>query len=116
MVSIPGAMTPTEILEAYQAGADFVKIFPAGNMGSGYFKSILAPLGGIPLLAVGGIDESNMLDFMNYGAVGVGVGNSLVKLPWIHERQYSKIKEQASVLVKQMKLWEGGDICEESRI
>ena len=105
MVSIPGAMTPTEVLDAYRSGADFVKIFPAGNVGSGYFKSILAPLEGIPLLAVGGVDESNMLEFMNCGAVGVGIGKSLVNLRWIREGQYAKIREQAACLVERMRAW-----------
>ena len=56
-ISIPGAMTPSEIVYAYQLGADFVKVFPAGTLGEEYIKAIRAPISHIPLLAVGGIDD-----------------------------------------------------------
>ena len=67
MVSMPGAMTPTEIRQAYAAGADFVKVFPAGTLGSAYIKAIRGPLNNIPLLAVGGVSEKNAGEFMKAG-------------------------------------------------
>ena len=112
MVSIPGAMTPTEALAASRAGADFVKIFPAEVMGIHYFKSILAPLGNISLLAVGGVDENNMLEYLRNGAVGVGIGKNLVNPQWIQEERYARIRERASELVNKRKLWEGDGIRE----
>ncbi len=74
LVSIPGAATPTEIMSCMRAGADFVKIFPAANLGVGYIKAIRSPLSQVELVAVGGINESNVEDFLKIGVVGVGVG------------------------------------------
>ena len=59
-VSIPGALTPTEVATAYAYGADFVKLFPAGELGLSYIKAIRAPLAHIPMLAVGGVNENNL--------------------------------------------------------
>ena len=78
LVSIPGAMTPTEILRARLAGADIIKLFPAASLGCAYLKAILTPLSGIPILAVGGINRGNIMDFIRSGAVGAGIGGSLV--------------------------------------
>ena len=88
---MPGAMTPTEIRQAYAAGADFVKVFPAGTLGSGYIKAIRGPLNNIPLLAVGGVSEKNAGEFMKAGCVGVGVGGNLVNKDWITQGQWDKI-------------------------
>jgi len=77
LVSIPGALTPTEIADAKKAGADFVKLFPASVLGSEYIKAIKAPLSHVKLLAVGGIDETNMTDYLNAGACGIGVGSNI---------------------------------------
>jgi 2-keto-3-deoxy-6-phosphogluconate aldolase len=64
MVSIPGALTPSEAVSATGWGADFVKLFPATNLGPSYIKAISAPLSNIKFLAVGGIDENNMNDYL----------------------------------------------------
>jgi hypothetical protein len=74
----PGAFTPTEILAAYEAGADGVKVFPASALGPSYIKAVRAPLSHIPLLAVGGINEKNAAEFLRAGCVGLGVGGTLV--------------------------------------
>lgn len=79
LVSMPGAMTPTEISEAYRLGADFVKVFPADSLGLSYVKAIRAPLSHIPMLAVGGVDEKNITDFLKAGLCGVGIGGGIVK-------------------------------------
>lgn len=77
MVSIPGALTPTEIVDAHKAGADFVKLFPITNLGSSYVKAVKAPLSHIKLLAVGGIDEKNMEEYLRAGICGFGVGSNI---------------------------------------
>ena len=64
LVSIPGALTPTEIVNAYSLGADFVKVFPVGRSGSEYIRAIKAPLSNIPLLAVGGVDLNNLSEYL----------------------------------------------------
>ena len=91
MVSIPGAMTPTEIISAYNDGADFVKIFPAGNLGVNYIKAISSPINYIPLIAVGGINDKNCSEFFNNGVVGIGVGGDLVNLKLIQENMFDEI-------------------------
>ncbi|EKN66027.1 bifunctional 4-hydroxy-2-oxoglutarate aldolase/2-dehydro-3-deoxy-phosphogluconate aldolase [Schinkia azotoformans] len=72
-----GAMTPTEILTAYEAGADLVKVFPADNLGPSYLKNVKGPLGHIPLMPTGGINLNNIGDYVKSGAVCVGVGGAL---------------------------------------
>ena len=91
MVSMPGALTPTEIVTAHRYGADFVKLFPAGTQGTAYFKAVTAPLNHIRLLAVGGVNEKNIADFMAAGAVGAGVGGNLVNKTWIANGKFDKI-------------------------
>lgn len=87
----PGALTPTEILTAYEAGADAVKVFPASSLGPGYIKAIRAPLSHIPLMAVGGVNEKNAAEFMKAGCVGLGVGGNLVNKEWIKNGEWEKI-------------------------
>ena len=96
----PGAMTPTEIVNAYRAGADAVKVFPAGNLGPGYIKAIRAPLSSIPLMAVGGVNEKNTSDFLRAGCVGVGVGGNLVNKTWIEAGEWGKIAALARDYIK----------------
>lgn len=76
-LSIPGAFTPTEILTAFEHGADIVKVFPA-SLGSDYIKDILGPLSQIPLLPTGGVNLENIQSFIRAGAIGCGIGGSLV--------------------------------------
>lgn len=95
LISIPGAMTPSEIFTAYECGADFVKVFPAGDLGTGYVKAVKGPFPHIPLLAVGGINEANMADFLKVGVAGFGVGGNLVNKTWIKEGAFDKITEMA---------------------
>ncbi|MBQ8076545.1 MAG: bifunctional 4-hydroxy-2-oxoglutarate aldolase/2-dehydro-3-deoxy-phosphogluconate aldolase [Oscillospiraceae bacterium] len=87
----PGAMTPSEILTAFEAGADAVKVFPASVLGPGYIKAVRAPLSHIPLMAVGGVNEKNAADFMKAGCVGLGVGGNLVNKEWIQNGEWDKI-------------------------
>ena len=90
-VSIPGAMTPSEVAEAYELGADIVKMFPAGVLGCGYIKAVKAPLKHIPVTAVGGVNPANCADFVRAGAVGVGVGGNLVSPQLVKEGRFDEI-------------------------
>lgn len=103
MVSIPGAMTPTEIMTAHRAGADFVKLFPAGELGIAYVKAVRAPISHVKLLAVGGIQEKNIPDFLRVGISGFGVGGNLVNKAWIDAGEYSKLTEAASDIITAVK-------------
>ncbi|MGD6819179.1 bifunctional 4-hydroxy-2-oxoglutarate aldolase/2-dehydro-3-deoxy-phosphogluconate aldolase [Metabacillus sp. 113a] len=78
VISVPGAMTPTEILAAYEAGADLVKVFPANVLGPDYLKAVAGPLPHIPLMPTGGIGLDNAEAFMRAGAAAVGAGSTLV--------------------------------------
>lgn len=96
----PGALTPTEAVEAWNAGASAVKIFPAGSLGPGYVKAIMAPLSHIPFLAVGGISPDNVADFIKAGCVGAGVGGNLTNKEWIKAGEWDKITATAALLIK----------------
>lgn len=78
VLCMPGAMTPSEILTAYEFGADIVKVFPANVLGPAYIKAISGPFPHIPLLATGGINLENVEDYIKAGVVAVGLGNSLL--------------------------------------
>jgi len=100
LVSIPGALTPTEIVTAYTAGADFVKLFPISNLGVSYFKAVSAPLSAVKFLAVGGIDENNMKDYLKAGISGFGVGSNIVDKKLIENGEFKKITELAKRYVE----------------
>lgn len=99
LVSLPGAMTPTEIMTAHNAGADFVKLFPIAELGSKYVKAVRAPISHVKMMAVGGINENNLLEYMNVGCVGAGIGGNLVNKKWIDSGEYEKITEVAKTMV-----------------
>jgi len=92
---MPGALTPSEIQEAHIFGADFVKVFPINSLGAGYLKAIKAPLSHIKLLAVGGINEKNMNDYLRAGACGFGVGANLVNNSLIKANDFESITNLA---------------------
>lgn len=100
LFSLPGALTPTEIVSARRAGADMVKLFPVGNFGPGYVKDLRGPLSDIPLIAVGGINQENIVQFLAAGAVGVGVGGSLVSLKNVNEGNFAAIEQRAKDLLR----------------
>jgi len=99
LVSVPGAATASEIAEAYRCGADIVKLFPAGDLGIGYLKSVLAPLNHIPVMAVGGVDERNLQDWLQAGASAIGVGARLVQEEWVREGRYDALSALAAQYV-----------------
>lgn len=94
-ISIPGAMTPSEAVFAHSCGADIVKLFPAGILGASYIKAVKAPLKHIPVVAVGGINAENCRQFIEAGAVGVGVGGNLVDLKLVEEGRLDEITQIA---------------------
>jgi 2-dehydro-3-deoxyphosphogluconate aldolase/(4S)-4-hydroxy-2-oxoglutarate aldolase len=99
MVSMPGAMTPTEILTAWRAGADFVKVFPTSTLGAAYIKGVRGPLNHIRLLAVGGVNDKNIAEFLAAGCVGAGIGGNLVNKTWIANGEWDKITALAKEYV-----------------
>ena len=99
MVSIPGALTPTEAQTAHLAGADFVKLFPLDAMGAEYLKAISAPLSHIKFLAVGGINLDNMAKYQKAGAKGFGIGSNIVNKQWLREGKLGEITALAKAYV-----------------
>lgn len=106
LVSMPGALTPTEIMNAHRWGADFVKLFPIGTLGTAYIKAVKAPLNHIKLLAVGGVNENNITEFLDAGCCGAGIGGNLVNKKWIENEEFKKITETAKKLTVIVKEWE----------
>lgn len=95
LVSMPGALTPSEICQAHKYGADFVKLFPISDLGAGYVKAVKAPLSHIKLLAVGGITDENMSEYLNAGVCGFGIGSSLTDKKMIEAGDWDGITELA---------------------
>ncbi|MFF2091668.1 bifunctional 4-hydroxy-2-oxoglutarate aldolase/2-dehydro-3-deoxy-phosphogluconate aldolase [Paenibacillus sp. NPDC058174] len=95
----PGVMTPTEIVKAWKAGADAVKIFPMGTLGTKYLSEIRGPLDQIPMMATGGADLSNLAEYFKAGANAVGLGSKLVNLEWIREGKFDQVTERARQFV-----------------
>ncbi len=92
---MPGAFTPTEILTAWEAGADIVKVFPAEVAGPAFFKALQGPLPQIRLMPTGGIDLTNAAAFLQAGACCLGVGGKLVDPVAIHEGNFQRIRDLA---------------------
>lgn len=102
LVSMPGALTPTEICQADKYGADFVKLFPISDLGSGYVKAVKAPLSHVKLLAVGGITDENMSEYLKAGVCGFGIGSSLTDKKMIAEGDWNGITSLAEKYVAVM--------------
>lgn len=99
MVSIPGALTPSEAEAANRAGADFVKLFPVTSMGTSYVKAIAAPLSHIKFLAVGGITPENIGEYLDIGVCGFGIGSNIINKEYIAQGNYEKITASAKEYV-----------------
>jgi 2-dehydro-3-deoxyphosphogluconate aldolase/(4S)-4-hydroxy-2-oxoglutarate aldolase len=101
---LPGALTPTEIIAAWKAGSDFVKIFPTGHVGGvQYVRALKVPLPQIPLIATGGVNQANATDFILAGATAVGVGGELLPKEALHFRQGDRIRELAGRFLSMVK-------------
>jgi len=98
-VVMPGAFTPTEILKAWEAGADYVKVFPSSGVGPGYIKDIKAPMPHISLVPTGGVNLNNAEEFIRVGAAALGVGSALVNNKVISDGLLNRLTENAKQLV-----------------
>jgi 2-dehydro-3-deoxyphosphogluconate aldolase/(4S)-4-hydroxy-2-oxoglutarate aldolase len=96
---IPGALSPTEVLGAWRAGACVVKLFPAGSVGVGFLKDLRGPLTDIPLLPTGGVNLDNAEAFIAAGAWGLGLGSALVDPRLVSERRFDELAERARAFV-----------------
>jgi 2-dehydro-3-deoxyphosphogluconate aldolase / (4S)-4-hydroxy-2-oxoglutarate aldolase len=104
VVVLPGALTPTEIIAAWKAGADLVKIFPTGHIGGvQYVRALKVPLPQIPLIATGGVNQLTASDFILAGATAIGVGGELLPREALHFRQEDRIRELAGRFLTMVK-------------
>jgi 2-dehydro-3-deoxyphosphogluconate aldolase / (4S)-4-hydroxy-2-oxoglutarate aldolase len=96
VVVFPGALTPTEIMAAWKAGSDFVKVFPcAANGGPNYIRSLKGPFSEVPMIASGGVNQTNAIDFIRAGAAALGIGRDLIHQDAIKRRERGWITELA---------------------
>jgi len=103
-VVIPGALTPTEILTAWEAGADLVKVFPIAQVGGpAYIRAIKAPLPQIPLVPTGGVNLQNAGEFIKAGAAAIAAGGELVDKKAVAEKKYSVVTENAQKFLAEVK-------------
>jgi 2-dehydro-3-deoxyphosphogluconate aldolase/(4S)-4-hydroxy-2-oxoglutarate aldolase len=99
----PGAFTPTEIISAWEMGADIVKIFPATSVGPKYFRDIKGPLPQVRLMPTGGVNLDNARDFIKNGACCVGIGTALLDKKAIAENNWDVLTQKAESLIKSVK-------------
>lgn len=99
----PGAMTPNEILHAYELGAQIVKVFPGGLLGADYIKAILAPLPHIPLMPDGGVTLDNAEELIRAGSSALGVGSKLVRKDLISQGKFDEITNISKQFIKLVK-------------
>lgn len=97
---MPGAFSPTEIFTAFEKGADIVKVFPADIVGMSFFKGILAPMPHLKLMPTGGVSLTNAGDWLNAGALAVGVGSALLGKKAIESENYNQLTENAKILME----------------
>ncbi|SMP15558.1 2-dehydro-3-deoxyphosphogluconate aldolase / (4S)-4-hydroxy-2-oxoglutarate aldolase [Halobellus salinus] len=95
-VVVPGVMTPTEAVTAYEAGADALKMFPAATLGPSHVRSLKGPLPQLPLFPTGGVSLDNVTEFVDAGADGVGVGSSLVDSDAVAAEEYGTLTDRAT--------------------
>jgi 2-dehydro-3-deoxyphosphogluconate aldolase/(4S)-4-hydroxy-2-oxoglutarate aldolase len=104
VVVLPGALTPTEVMAAWKGGSDFVKVFPcAANGGPSYMRALKAPFAEVPLIASGGVNQTNAMDFIRAGAIALGIGRDLIHQDAIKRRERGWITELARRYTKMVK-------------
>jgi 2-dehydro-3-deoxyphosphogluconate aldolase/(4S)-4-hydroxy-2-oxoglutarate aldolase len=96
---MPGCLTPTEILDAWEAGADLVKLFPATSLGPAFIKDVRGPLPQLRLVPTGGVTRENAGDWIRAGAAAIGVGSALVDRAAVKARRFDQITERARAFV-----------------
>ncbi|MCA9175658.1 MAG: bifunctional 4-hydroxy-2-oxoglutarate aldolase/2-dehydro-3-deoxy-phosphogluconate aldolase [Planctomycetales bacterium] len=102
---MPGALTPTEVVQAWELGADIVKVFPADAMGPGYLKALHGPLPQVLLMPTGGVGLDNAAAYRAAGACALGVGSTLVSNQEVREQQFERIEAKARAFAE---LWAAG--------
>lgn len=100
---MPGCFTPTEILDAWDRGADIVKVFPATPLGPSYFRDVRAPLPQVKLMPTGGVSIDNAADWLRAGAVAVGIGSALVDAAAVRAGNFSELTARAARLVQSIR-------------
>ena len=100
---LPGCFTPTEALTAWEAGADMIKLFPAGTGGPGLVKALLAPLPQLEIVPVGGVELDNAAELMRAGAAALGVGSSLVNQALLDADDMAEITRRAAAFVVEVR-------------
>ncbi|MDF0727306.1 bifunctional 4-hydroxy-2-oxoglutarate aldolase/2-dehydro-3-deoxy-phosphogluconate aldolase [Cytobacillus sp. S13-E01] len=101
-ISIPGVMTPTEVVQAYSAGADLLKVFPGDSLGIDYIKNLRGPLPHIPMMPTGGVSLDNVEAFIKSGAIAVGAGGTLLDKKAIEEERYDVLTQIAREFIKKI--------------
>lgn len=107
-VVMPGAFTPTEVLAAWEAGADFVKVFPADVGGPPYLKALKGPLPQVRLLPTGGVNLETIDAFLAAGAAAVGLGSALVGKQAVRDRNFGAIRDLAAQFVQKVRAYRAG--------
>ena len=92
---LPGCFTPTEILTAWELGADIVKVFPATALGPGFFRDVRGPLPQVRMMPTGGVTAANASEWIRAGAVAIGVGTALVDRALVAERRFDELTARA---------------------
>ena len=105
--AMPGCFSPTEILDAWDAGADIVKVFPATALGPGFFKDVRGPLPQVKLMPTGGVTLDNAGDWIRAGAVAVGVGTALLDAKAIAAGDYAALRANAERIVANVRAAKG---------
>ena len=101
---IPGALTPSEVIHAWKAGADFVKIFPCAPLGGdNYIRALKAPFPQVPMVAAGGVNQQTALDYILAGASALGVGGELIPQEALQQRQEERVHELARRFLAKVK-------------
>ncbi|WP_407271341.1 bifunctional 4-hydroxy-2-oxoglutarate aldolase/2-dehydro-3-deoxy-phosphogluconate aldolase [Radiobacillus sp. PE A8.2] len=96
---IPGVFTPTEVLTAYELGAQVVKVFPVGSLGPNYIKDLKGPLSHVDMIPVGGVSKENAQEFLKAGSFALGVGSTIVSNQLVKEKNFAEIGKRAKQFV-----------------
>lgn len=102
-IAVPGVMTPTEMIQAIEWGADLVKLFPAAGLGVQYVKDVKGPYPYIPVIPTGGVTLENVGEFIKAGVAAVGIGGNLVSREAIEQGNYSMIRDTAAKYVEEIR-------------
>ncbi|MFB5190116.1 bifunctional 4-hydroxy-2-oxoglutarate aldolase/2-dehydro-3-deoxy-phosphogluconate aldolase [Alicyclobacillus fastidiosus] len=102
MSIIPGVLTPTEVQMARSAGAEVVKIFPAGSVGPSYIKDLLGPFDGLKIMATGGITEQNAVEFLDAGVMAIGVGSALFPKVDVESKNWKAIQQRTQRVIQRV--------------